>query len=118
MEYKKHYCQWIDSDKVDDHTKAELKAIADDEKEIETRFTSMLDFGTAGLRGIMRAGLNGMNVYTVRYATQGLADLINECGEDKSGGVTIAYDSRNHSRDFADEAACVLAANDIHELRG
>lgn len=114
MEYREHFNQWINSDKVDNETKDELRAIADDDREVEARFTSMLDFGTAGLRGIMRAGLNGMNVYTVRYATQGLADLINECGEDKTGGVTIAYDSRNNSREFAEEAACVLAANDIH----
>ena len=114
MAYKENYEKWLASPVVDEATKAELRGIAADELEIEGRFTAMLDFGTAGLRGIMRAGLNGMNVYTVRYATQGLADLINTCGEDIGGGVTIAYDSRNNSPLFAEQAACVLAANGIH----
>ena len=113
MGYTEQYEKWINSPKVDDKTKTELKGIAGDETEKELRFNAMLDFGTAGQRGIMRAGINGMNVYTVRYTTQGLADLINECGEDKSGGVTISYDSRNNSALFAEEVACVLAANDI-----
>ena len=114
MGYKEEYKKWCESPAVDEATKQELAAIAGDEKEIEGRFTHMLDFGTAGLRGIMQAGLFGMNVYTVRYATQGLADLINGCGEDKSGGVTITFDSRNNSPLFAREAAGVLAANGIH----
>ncbi len=109
-----NYQKWLDAPQVDAETKAELKAIRDDEEEIKSRFTAMLEFGTAGLRGIMRAGLSGMNVYTVRYATQGLANLILKCGEDFSGGVTIAWDSRNNSPLFAREAACVLAANGIH----
>jgi Phosphomannomutase len=113
MDYRNNYNEWLGSEYVDEDTKAELRAIADDEKEIEGRFTAMLDFGTAGLRGIMRAGLNGMNIYTVRYATQGLADLINTCGEDAGGGVSIAYDSRNNSAEFAAEAAAVIAANGI-----
>ncbi|MGI6211712.1 MAG: phospho-sugar mutase [Anaerovoracaceae bacterium] len=114
MGYQENFRKWLDSPVVDDGTKQELKAIETNEDEIRERFTAMLDFGTAGLRGIMRAGLNGMNVYTVRYATQGLANLINTCGEDKSGGVTITFDSRNNSPEFAREAAGVLAANGIH----
>ncbi|MGI6721600.1 MAG: phospho-sugar mutase [Anaerovoracaceae bacterium] len=114
MDYRDNYEKWLASSVVDEKTKKELRGIAGDEKEIEDRFAGMLNFGTAGLRGIMRAGLNGINVYTVRYATQGLADLINSCGEEQGGGVTIAYDSRNNSPEFAKEAACVLAANGIH----
>ena len=114
MSYIDEYKKWLESDQVSEETKAELLAIRDDDDEIRLRFTSMLDFGTAGLRGIMRAGLNGMNVYTVRYATQGLASLILSCGEDYSGGVTITFDSRNNSPLFAREAAGVLAANGIH----
>jgi phosphomannomutase/glycosidase len=113
MGYNENYDRWLASEDVDAATKNELRGIADNEEEIRERFTSMLNFGTAGLRGIMRAGLNGMNVYTVRYTTQGLANLINTCGEDIGGGVAIAYDSRNHSPEFAREAASVLAANDI-----
>lgn len=115
MDYRNEYERWLASDLVDGQTKEELRAIAGDEKEIEGRFSKLLDFGTAGLRGIMRAGLFGMNVYTVRYATQGLADLIkaSAAGTGKSG-VTISYDSRNNSDLFAREAAGVLAANGIH----
>lgn len=114
MSYQENYEKWMSSPCVDEGTKKELREIRGKEDEIRERFTSMLDFGTAGLRGIMRAGLNGMNIYTVRYATQGLANLINCCGEDKSGGVTITFDSRNNSPLFAREAAGVLAANGIH----
>ena len=114
MDYMKEYEKWLASPAVDEATKEELRGIAGDEKEIQERFSGMLDFGTAGLRGIMRAGLNGMNVYTVRYATQGLADLILGCGEEIGGGVAIAYDSRNNSPLFARESARVLAANGIH----
>ena len=113
MDYKHNYNKWLKSSAVDEATKAELEAIDGNEPEIEARFSSMLDFGTAGLRGIMRAGLNGMNIYTVRYATQGLANMILQCGENYGGGVSIAYDSRINSPEFAREAACVLAANGI-----
>ncbi len=113
MGYNENYDLWLASDAVDAVTKKELQGISADDDEIRERFTAMLDFGTAGLRGIMRAGLNGMNVYTVRYTTQGLANLINTCGEEIGGGVTIAYDSRNHSAEFAREAAAVFAANGI-----
>ena len=114
MDYRKEYERWLASDIVDAATKEELRAIAGNEKEIEGRFSKPLDFGTAGLRGIMCAGLFGMNVYTVRYATQGLADLINSSNEEGKSGVTISYDSRNNSDLFAREAAGVLAANGIH----
>lgn len=114
MSHRENYEKWRQSLLVDRATKEELAAIENDPKEIEGRFSAMLDFGTAGLRGIMRAGLNGINVYTIRYATQGLANVINQCGEDIGGGVTIAYDSRHQSDIFAWEAASVLTANGIH----
>ena len=114
MDFNKEYERWLESEVVDEETKTELRAIAGDEKEIEGRFSKLLDFGTAGLRGIMCAGLFGMNVYTVRYATQGLADLIKSSSEEGKDGVTISYDSRNNSPLFAQEAAGVLAANGIH----
>ena len=117
--YMEEYRYWLESDVVDAATKAELESIAGDEKEIEGRFKAMLTFGTAGLRGIMKAGIGCMNVYTVRYATQGFANLIIEKGGQIGGGseegcgVAIAHDSRNNSRLFAEEAARVLAANGI-----
>ena len=114
MDFNQEYNRWLDSDIVDEATKEELRAIAGDPKEIEGRFSKLLDFGTAGLRGIMCAGLFGMNIYTVRYATQGLADLVNASNEPGKSGVTISYDSRNNSDLFAREAAGVLAANGIH----
>ena len=104
----------MDSEIVDTETKKELVALMDNEAELKQRFSSMLDFGTAGLRGIVGAGLNKMNIYTVRYATQALSQLILETdskGADK--GVCIAYDSRLFSEEFAWEAACTLSANGI-----
>lgn len=114
MNYKDEYLKWMNSPVVDEDTKAELKAIENDEDQLKLRFAGMMSFGTAGLREVMRAGLNGMNIYTVRYATQGLADLINSCGEDVGGGVTISYDSRHNSCEYARQSAAVLAANGIH----
>lgn len=114
MNYKDEYLKWMNSPVVDEDTKAELKAIENDENQLKLRFSGMMSFGTAGLREVMRAGLNGMNIYTVRYATQGLADLINSCGEDVGGGVTISYDSRHNSCEYARQSAAVLAANGIH----
>lgn len=114
MNYKNEYLKWMNSPVVDEDTKAELKAIENDEDQLKLRFSGMMSFGTAGLREVMRAGLNGMNIYTVRYATQGLADLINSCGEDVGGGVTISYDSRHNSCEYARQSAAVLAANGIH----
>lgn len=114
MNYKDEYLKWMNSPVVDEDTKAELKAIENYEDQLKLRFSGMMSFGTAGLREVMRAGLNGMNIYTVRYATQGLADLINSCGEDVGGGVTISYDSRHNSCEYARQSAAVLAANGIH----
>lgn len=112
MDYKEMYQQWLDNPYFDEETKAELKAIEGNEKEIEDRFYMDLEFGTAGLRGVIGAGTNRMNVYTVRKATQGLANYIMSVkGEAK--GVAIAYDSRHMSPEFADEAALCLAANGI-----
>ena len=117
--YREEYEYWLASDIVDEKTKEELRALEGKEEEIEGRFKAMLTFGTAGLRGIMGAGIGCMNVYTVRYATQGLANLVianggQIGGDSKEGnGVAIAHDSRLNSRLFAEEAASVLAANGI-----
>ena len=110
--YKELYNEWLSNPYFDEETKAELRGIASDEKEIEERFYTELEFGTAGLRGIIGAGVNRMNVYTVRKATQGLANYILKVGG-ASKGVAIAYDSRRMSPEFADEAARCLAANGI-----
>lgn len=112
MSYKDTYQFWLEDAYFDEATKAELKAIENDEKEIEDRFYRELEFGTGGLRGVIGAGTNRMNVYTVRKATQGLANyILSQGGADK--GVAIAYDSRFMSPEFADEAALCLAANGI-----
>ena len=112
MGYREVYQEWLDNAYFDEATKAELRGIAGDEKEMEERFYTELEFGTAGLRGVIGAGTNRMNIYTVRKATQGLANYINGIGnQDK--GVAIAYDSRRMSPEFADEAARTLAANGI-----
>ncbi|MBQ7972327.1 MAG: phospho-sugar mutase [Lachnospiraceae bacterium] len=112
MNYMDQYKFWLEDDYFDDNTKAELLAIKDDEKEIEERFYKELEFGTGGLRGIIGAGTNRMNLYTVRKATQGLANYILAQGtQDK--GIAIAYDSRFMSPEFADEAALCMAANGI-----
>lgn len=112
MDYKSIYEGWLSNPYFDEATKEELKGIANDENEIKERFYADLEFGTAGLRGIIGAGTNRMNVYTVRKATQGLANYIASVGG-KEKGVAIAYDSRRMSPEFADEAALCLAANGI-----
>lgn len=112
MDAKKIYEEWIKNPYFDNATKAELKRIANDEKEIEERFYRDLEFGTGGLRGIIGAGTNRMNIYTVRKATQGLSNFILKEKTDKKG-VAIAFDSRNMSPEFAEEAALCLAANGI-----
>lgn len=112
MDYKEIYNQWLTLPCFDERTKEELRGIAGDEKEIEERFYTDLKFGTAGLRGIIGAGTNRMNIYTVRRATQGLADYINMVGAAKRG-VAIAHDSRHMSVEFAEESALCLAANGI-----
>ncbi len=112
MSYTQQYDFWLNDDYFDQATKEELRSIAGDEKEIEDRFYKELEFGTGGLRGVIGAGTNRMNTYTVRKATQGLANyIIKQGGKDK--GVAIAYDSRRKSPEFADEAALCLAANGI-----
>ena len=115
-DYKKIYEEWLQSPYFDEDTKSELKAIAADEKEIKERFYTELEFGTAGLRGIIGAGTNRMNIYVVRKATQGLANYIKSIGTDKAC-VAIAYDSRNMSDVFSKEAALTLAANGIKAYR-
>ncbi len=112
MDYKKMYAEWLQNPVFDKETKAELAAIGGNETEIKERFYKDLEFGTAGLRGIIGAGTNRMNPYTVRRATQGLANYICSVGGQERG-VAIAYDSRRMSPEFADEAALCLAANGI-----
>ena len=116
MSYKDTYNDWLQNPYFDETTKEELRAIADDEKEIEDRFYRQLEFGTGGLRGVIGAGTNRMNIYTVRQATQGLANyIISQNGQEK--GVAIAYDSRIMSPEFATEAALCLNANGIKTYR-
>ena len=110
--HTKLYEKWLSYDKLDSATRAELEAISADEKEIKLRFRGNMEFGTAGLRGIMCAGQACINNYTIAHATQGLADLIIEEGK-CDRGVVIACDSRNHSAEYAEISACVLAANGI-----
>lgn len=112
MGYKEQYEFWLNDPYFDEATKQELLAIKDNEKEIEERFYKELEFGTGGLRGIIGVGTNRMNMYTVRKATQGLANYIIKQGGQKKG-VAIAFDSRNQSPEFADETARCLAANGI-----
>ncbi len=112
MDYKEIYKQWLANPYFDEATKEELKAYSDDENEIKERFYMDLEFGTAGLRGIIGAGTNRMNIYVVRRATQGLANYIAKVDK-KAQGVAIAYDSRHMSPEFAQEAALCLAANGI-----
>ncbi len=112
MSYREIYESWLENPYFDEETKKELRALKDDEKEIEDRFYRELEFGTAGLRGVIGAGTNRMNIYTVRKATQGLANYImKQNGQNK--GVAIAFDSRRMSSEFADEAALCLNANGI-----
>ncbi|MDD6292209.1 MAG: phospho-sugar mutase [Lachnospiraceae bacterium] len=112
MNYKEEYQKWCTDSYFDEATKAELKAIEGNEEEIQDRFYRQLEFGTGGLRGVIGAGTNRMNIYTVRQATQGLANyILSQNGQKK--GVAIAYDSRIMSPEFADEAALCLNANGI-----
>lgn len=113
MEYLKKYEEWLTNPYFDEATRAELAALKENDKEIKERFYKDLEFGTGGLRGILGAGINRMNLYTVRRATQGLANTIKKhSGENK--GVAIAYDSRRMSPEFALDSALCLAANGIH----
>ena len=112
IDYQKRYREWLENDYFDADTKAELTAIKENDNEIKERFYKDLEFGTAGLRGVIGAGTNRMNIYTVRKATQGLANYILKNGAE-GRGVAIAYDSRRMSPEFADESALCLAANGI-----
>ena len=112
MEYRESYEEWLRNPYFDEATKEELRSIGDDDNEIKERFYRELEFGTAGLRGVIGAGTNRMNIYTVRKATQGLANYIIKNNRQEKG-VAIAYDSRRMSPEFADEAARCLAANGI-----
>ncbi len=115
MGYKETYNRWLTSPVVDEDTKAELRSVAGDEKEIEERFYRELEFGTAGMRGIIGAGTNRINIYNVRRASQGVAKYVNSMGADAAkAGVLIGYDTRNFSRVFAEETAKVLAANGVN----
>ena len=111
-DYKKIYQEWLENPYFDEETKKELRALEGNEKEIKERFYMDLEFGTAGLRGVIGAGINRMNIYTVRRATQGLANYIIKQGG-AAKGVAIAFDSRHMSPEFAMEAAMTLAANGI-----
>lgn len=114
MDYLKTYERWLSTEATDESTKKELLFIKNNEEEIKERFYKDLEFGTAGLRGIIGAGSNRMNIYTVRLATQGLCEDIKNSGEEAvKKGVVIAYDSRHKSKEFAMESAKVLAANGI-----
>ena len=106
MGYMEEYKFWLENDYFDQKTKEELKGIEGNNAEIEDRFYKDLEFGTGGLRGVIGAGTNRMNIYTVRKATQGLANFIKKQGGEKKG-VAIAYDSRFMSPEFADVAALV-----------
>lgn len=112
MDYKELYKDWLENPYFDENTKAELKAIEQDDNEIKERFYKELEFGTAGLRGIIGAGTNRMNIYTVRKTTQGLANYI-AAVNGQAKGVAVAYDSRRMSPEFAKEAALCLAANGV-----
>lgn len=114
MNYINNYKKWIDSEIINEESRKELLAIQHDDAEIQERFYKNLEFGTGGLRGIIGVGTNRINIYTVRKATQGLASFINLSSTNDSKSVAIAYDSRHYSDVFAEEAALVLAANNIN----
>ena len=116
MDYMKIYEEWLNNPYFDADTKKELESIRDNDNEIKERFYADLEFGTAGLRGIIGAGINRMNIYVVRRATQGLANYIKKQGGENKG-VAIAYDSRRMSPEFSEEAALCLAANGIKAYR-
>lgn len=110
--YLNNYKRWLAKDRLTEAEKAELRAIESDDAELRMRFSHYLSFGTAGLRGVMKVGMNAMNTHTVAYATQALAEIIRREGR-SADGVVIAYDCREHSEEFARTAASVLAAADI-----
>ena len=113
--YRDEYQKWLDSPALTEEEWAELDAISEDENEIKNRFFAPLEFGTAGLRGTMKLGLHNMNIHVIRHATQAFADVICAEGEEAMRkGIAIDHDCRHNSRLFAEEAACVMAANGIH----
>ena len=115
MDYRKEYEKWLASPALSEDERAELKALEGNDKEIKARFYGPLEFGTAGLRGTMYAGLHNMNRHVIRWATQGFANVIRAEGtEAMQKGVAVCMDCRNHSAEFARETACVMAANGIH----
>ena len=114
MKYLARYQTWVDNHAFDEATRKELMDLADDHKEIEERFFQDLEFGTGGLRGILGAGTNRMNTYTVRRASQGMADyILANTTDGKERGVAISHDSRRYSRDFAIETALIMVQNGI-----
>ena len=115
-DYKLRYENWLNDPYISEKDKEELRSIADNEKEIEDRFYKDLEFGTAGLRGVLGIGTNRMNVYTVTKATQGLANYIIKKGGEQRG-VAIAYDSRRMSQEFSEQVALCLNANGIKTYR-
>ena len=115
MDYRKEYEKWLASPALSEDERAELKALEGNDKEIKARFYGPLEFGTAGLRGMMYTGLHNMNRHVIRWATQGFANVIRAEGtEAMKKGVAVCMDCRNHSAEFARETACVMAANGIH----
>ena len=115
MDYRQEYEKWLSSPALSAAEKAELEAIRNDPKEVESRFYGPLEFGTAGLRGTMCVGLHHMNIHVVRHATQAFAEVIlAEGGDAARRGIAVCFDCRNNSPQFAREAACVMAANGIH----
>ena len=114
MSYLETYQEWLHSPALSPAEKAELESIANDPKEIESRFFDQLSFGTAGLRGTMCTGLHQMNVHVIRHTTQAFAEVVKAEGVDACAkGVAVCFDCRNHSAEFAKEAACVMAGNGI-----
>lgn len=117
MDYLTQYQAWLNASYIDEESKEELRSLQGQDKEIEDRFYRDLEFGTGGLRGKMGVGINRMNIYTVRKATQGLANYLLDGYQGKTGSepikVAIAFDSRNNSQKFAQAAALCLAANGI-----
>ena len=110
MAYMETYQKWLASPALSEAEKAELRSIANDPKEIESRFFGPLEFGTAGLRGTMAVGLNRMNIHVIRHATQAFAEVIKAEGQEAvDRGVVVCFDCRNHSQEFAQETACVMA---------
>ena len=114
MDYMKNYREWLESPYMNAEGKAELARIADNEKDVEYRFGGELEFGTAGMRGVIGYGMNMMNVYTVKRATQGLSEWVKSLGQEAmERGVVISYDTRRKSEEFAKASAGVLAKNGI-----